>query len=263
MDEFFQKLREIQKKERNISGLARVGDNFYKDVNEYLNRLMKRIDNNPFSFDSYLLRDAQRIAMEICERREHKITNSAVMYVQRSYQLFAEKNKFDLPSTVPSNSTPEEEKLFIALVDSLTKYREEMITSFWVLINKRNEVESKVESKRKPSKDSEIENRIFESGFRSENVLEDYKTYEQIEYDIPKKSIGKSKSVTQTTMQTDKNKKGFVRTLMVLEELPSIVGVDKKIYGPFYPQDVITIPEPNAKILIKRNKGRFVGKYRQ
>jgi len=259
LDEFFQKLREIQKKERNISGLARVGDNFYRDVNEYLNRLMERIDNNPFSFDSYLLRDAQRIAMEICERREHKITNSAVMYVQRSYQLFAEKYKFDHSYTVPSNSTPEEEKLFMALVDSLTKYREEMITSFWVLINKRNELESKT----KPSKGSKIENRIFESELKAGNVLEDYKAYEQIEYDIPKKSIENSKKVTQTSMQTDKNQKDFVRTLMVLEELPSIVGVDKKIYGPFYPQDVITIPEPNAKILIKRNKGRFVGKYRQ
>ena len=73
MDEFFQKLREIQKKERNLSGLSPVGENFYTEVSNYFNRLMRKIDNNPFSFESYLLRDAQRIVAEICERREHKI----------------------------------------------------------------------------------------------------------------------------------------------------------------------------------------------
>jgi DNA replication factor GINS len=109
LDEFFQKLREIQKKERSISGLSRVGDNFYTEVSNYLNRLMRKIDDNPFSFESYLLRDAQRIVAEICERREHKIANSAVMNVQRAYQLFKESkskdSKADNQITVPINST--------------------------------------------------------------------------------------------------------------------------------------------------------------
>ena len=93
MDEFFQKLREIQKKERNLSGLSPVGDSFYQDVSNYLNGLMRKIDNNPFSFESYLLRDAQRITAEICERREHKITNSAVMNVQRLINFLRILNK--------------------------------------------------------------------------------------------------------------------------------------------------------------------------
>ena len=48
MDEFFQRLREIQKKERSTSGLADVGDNFYKDVHNYLDKLIMKIGNNPF-----------------------------------------------------------------------------------------------------------------------------------------------------------------------------------------------------------------------
>lgn len=127
LDEFFQKLREIQKKERNLSGLAPVGEDFYQNISRYFNVLMKKIDDNPFSFESYLLRDAQRITAEICERREHKISNSAVMSVQRSHQLFKEIEP-DHPSTpkIPRNSTPEEEKLFHALVDSLIYYRDKM-----------------------------------------------------------------------------------------------------------------------------------------
>ena len=50
--------------------------------------------------------------------------------------------------------------------------------------------------------------------------------------------------------------------LMVLDELPSIMGVDKNVYGPFSPQDVITIPQPNARILIKNQKGRSIQRYK-
>ena len=47
---------------------------------------------------------------------------------------------------------------------------------------------------------------------------------------------------------------------MILEELPTIMGVDKQIYGPFSPQDIITMPKLNAQILIKNQKGKFIQK---
>nr|WP_242451230.1 hypothetical protein [Methanothermobacter sp. THM-2] len=106
MDEFFQKLRRIQKKERTESGLARVGDDFYERVHSYLEDLLEAVGNDPFAKEHYLIRDTQRIATEICERREHKITDSAVMNVQRSYHLFNGKPQFDLQDTTPLNMTP-------------------------------------------------------------------------------------------------------------------------------------------------------------
>ena len=59
-----------------------------------------------------MLKDTQRIATEICERREHKITDAAVVNIHRSYHLFAGKPQFDLIDTTPLNLTPEEEKIF-------------------------------------------------------------------------------------------------------------------------------------------------------
>lgn len=50
--------------------------------------------------------------------------------------------------------------------------------------------------------------------------------------------------------------------LMILEELPSIMGVDEKVYGPLEPQDVISMPWPNARILIKNQKGRSIQRYK-
>ena len=123
MDQFFQQLRKIQKKERSNGTLARVEDSFYKDIHKYLDELRTHIGNDPFSAEQYLLKDTQRIATEICERREHKITDAAVVNIHRSYHLFAGKPQFDLIDTTPLNLTPEEEKFYFSLIDTLTNHR--------------------------------------------------------------------------------------------------------------------------------------------
>ena len=70
MDQFFQTLRKIQKKERNNGTLARVEDTFYQDIHKYLNNLKKSAGADPFSKEYNLIKDTQRVATEICERRE-------------------------------------------------------------------------------------------------------------------------------------------------------------------------------------------------
>jgi len=294
LDEFFQKLREIQKKERNLSGLAPVGENFYSDVFKYFNRLMRKIDNNPFSFESYLLRDAQRIIAEICERREHKISNSVVMNVQRSYQLFKEsKSTSNSPMKVPRNSTPEEEELYHALVSSLVTYREDMRDSLRFYsaqshINKKK-LDNPTETVEKPIMDSSAElshNKVDDelNSDVEENLGNIYNEFGQepgqkpsSEYSASSNDIeGLESSDDNNTKKNNfreinttkedqglkniNNQKAPAEVLMILEELPTIMGVDKKIYGPFSPQDIITMPQPNAQILIKNRKGKFIQK---
>jgi len=315
LDEFFQKLREIQKKERSISGLSRVGDNFYTEVSNYLNRLMRKIDNNPFSFESYLLRDAQRIVAEICERREHKIANSAVINVQRAYQLFKESkskdSRDDNQITVPINSTPEEEGLYLELVDSFIKYRGKLTAPLMSYIQKnqgnhiKNPVnktgekslkslnidkllsDAQAESLIKEDVDStfgkeDFEDQIFErfgsepsrkdktkkSSEKSEDIVDEpnkTKTDKNIKTNeiSTKVSIeSQGGDLSKDTVLDKKSEKSHTKTLMILDELPSIVGVDKNVYGPVSPQDLITIPEPNAKILVKNKKGIFIQTYK-
>jgi DNA replication factor GINS len=316
LDEFFQKLREIQKKERSISGLSRVGDNFYTEVSNYLNMLMRKIDNNPFSFESYLLRDAQRIVAEICERREHKISNSAVMNVQRAYQLFKESKSKDSMDdnqiTVPINSTPEEEGLYLELVESFIKYRGKLTAPLMSYIQKnqgnhRKNPVNRTFNRDKSLKSINIDELLLdaqkESPIKTDNDIEinkddhDDLIVERYGSEPSRKGKNKNKSDKQedkavslnsnlgddegnteissessekflvadeskeldTGKNTDKNN---TKTLMILDELPSIIGVDKNVYGPASPQDLITIPEPNAKILVKNNKGIIIQTYK-
>jgi DNA replication factor GINS len=295
LDEFFQKLRKIQKKERNEGGLARVGEDFYKRVHRYLEELMDTVGNDPFAKEQYLLRDTQRIATEICERREHKITDSAVMNIQRSYHLFKGKPQFDLQDTTPLNLTPEEEKLYFSLIDTLKGYRGRIIPSLDVLDDPQivpnnliateqgaaaTGVSSQISaSKTEPASKSlkplkpleniltnqDNENGVvedfneegsfgFENGSPSKQIvdpLEDRESEDDFTPPIRPEELSKSKSKTKKPNMD-------LKTMVIFDELPSIVGVDEKVYGPFYPQDVVKMPEINAQIFIKARKGRYI-----
>jgi len=350
LDEFFQTLREIQKKERSMSGLSSVGDNFYTDVSNYLNALMRKIDDNPFSFESYLLRDAQRIGEEICERREHKIANNAVMNVQRARQLFKESKgkrsriKKENPIAVPVNSTPEEEDLYFQIVDSLVKYRERMVKPLRSYLHKNEtSLEAHEESRNDTSKSSVatssqlqgkpedevhsqsdsvpgdleaeslgdvkrskgpvkgdpsgFEDQIYEiygsepskqtsekegskgsnSGVSNERNHEAHETVNSqgTAAGISSSNVsdlegsGHGSSITLGADETSDTLKpvasdgtSTLKTLLILDELPSILGVDKNVYGPVIPQDIVTMPEANAKVLIKNRKGMAIQRYK-
>lgn len=272
MDEFFQRLREIQKKERNISGLDNVGDNFYSDVNNYLDKLMLKIDSNPFSFESYLLRDARRIAAEICERREHKIINSALLNMQRSYGIFDEKSdksKLNSPPIPPSNLTPEEENLYYSITETLVKYRKDMISPLqaFKIQKAQNNLSKKLEPENKDkSYAPSVKEDVGSKGAKKsvplgiEQDIANYQAFDQPDFDIIDKDL---KIAEEDISKVTGDKKSSIKTLMVLEELPSIMGIDKEVYGPLYPQDIITMPEQNAMILINNNKGKFIEKYKK
>jgi DNA replication factor GINS len=271
LDEFFQRLREIQKKERNVSGLANVGDNFYNDVHKYLNKLIKEIGNNPLSFYSYLHRDARRIAAEICERREHKIINSALLNIQRSQGLFNEnssKNGSDFPALPPQNMTPEEENLYYSIAKSFSKYRKEIINPLNNFKVKKSESSSSVEIEKDTPETSEPKTKSSLKEKKRKKVplgieqdIESYQAYE-IPNEIPDVEEPEDiLEIAETKISKPQSEKNQIKTLIVLEELPSIMGVDREIYGPLLPQDIVTMPEANAQIIIKNNKGRFIKKH--
>lgn len=392
-DQFFAKLREIQRKERANSSLARVGNDFYKRTHRYLDNIRDIAVNDPFSEESDLLRNAQRIATEICEIREHKIADAAVMNIHRSYHLFQGKPQFDLIDTTPLNITEEEEKLYFSFIDVLKAHRrsislDELTTDdnnsndSNYLSNKKssddsinnesddsnynvtsniesnsgsNSIESNNKSDDKfinnklKNKNNDIKNNLIEdNNVKNDNVLKRLKTIksakviedekvESIEKQISKsnnineknnhyesskssesselpKSIESPKtdksnvskdSKKNNCIQGNKNIKNGQKSelaniigneddqfvdldslvvdetfssvnsldlnkskstvnkianvmILIFSEINSIMGVDKKIYGPFKPQDIVIMPDINAKILIKNKKGRLV-----
>ncbi|MCC7561252.1 MAG: hypothetical protein KO253_00360 [Methanobrevibacter arboriphilus] len=392
-DQFFAKLREIQRKERANSSLARVGNDFYKRTHRYLDNIRDIAVNDPFSEESDLLRNAQRIATEICEIREHKIADAAVMNIHRSYHLFQGKPQFDLIDTTPLNITEEEEKLYFSFIDVLKAHRrsislDELTTDdnnsndSNYLSNKKssddsinnesddsnynvtsniesnsgsNSIESNNKSDDKfinnklKNKNNDIKNNLIEdNNVKNDNVLKRLKTIksakviEDEKVESIEKQISKSNNINEknnhyesskssesselpksiespktdkSNVSKDSNKNNCIQgnknikngqkselaniigneddqfvdldslvvdetfssvnsldlnkskstvnkianvMILIFSEINSIMGVDKKIYGPFKPQDIVIMPDINAKILIKNKKGRLV-----
>nr|WP_294998796.1 hypothetical protein [uncultured Methanobrevibacter sp.] len=270
MDQFYQELRKVQKKERNNGTLARVEETFYSDMHEYMDMLKQEAMNDPFSKAPAILKEAQIIATEICERREHKITDAAVVNIHRSYRLFTGKPQFDLVDTTPLNLTPEEEKFYYSLIDTLKNHRgnisleklseEDKESSKSIIKPKETQtntltsqaVEDKSKSKRKEAvkevKPAVREKPIVKPQVKNESVegIEDnpnaFDNQEEF-YDFETKKVAKETELV---------------TMLVFDEVGAIVGVDEKVYGPFRPQDIVTLPLINAKIFFKNRKGRRV-----
>ena len=280
MDQFYKDLRAIQKKERNNATLARVEEDFYSQIHEYLDELKQQAISDPFSNVPQILHEAQRIATEICERREHKITDAAVVNIHRSYHLFTGKPQFDLVDTTPLNLTPEEEKFYFSLIDTLKNHRgnisleklsDDEIQDKKVIKPKetqsntlippkptedKDEVLDRLDeiSKAKPVEDKKAEPIEKKTDVSQQNVVakpqnknieENPNAFDETEefYDFESKKIAKETELV---------------TMLVFDEIGPIIGVDERIYGPFRPQDLVTLPLINAKVFFKNRKGRQV-----
>lgn len=309
--DLFQHLRKIQKKERDNGTLAQVDENFYSQIHEYLNELKQSAIDNPFSDVYNTLNEARRIATEICERREHKITSAAVLNMNRSYQLFAGKQEFDLIDSMPLNLTPEEETFYFSLIETLKNHRlnlsgqeipeetpdvidddgeEEAPETQETAANSLadiadaaiekasgteessdsvSDIESDSETKEEDDSSDEVLDRIDEVS--KARVIEN-EVREPIEKQISKPQKPKIKVPEEfgdiEILDSDdqfidldavkRTRESEITTILVLDEIGSIVGVDEKVYGPFRSQDIVTLPKINANIFVKNRKARFV-----
>ncbi len=229
------------------------------------------------------------MATEICERREHKITDAAVVNIHRSYHLFTGKPKFDLIDTTPLNLTPEEERFYFALIDALKDHRNNISLSDFtdddddekssdnLSINieveePKKEVpldvnieDKKVEPIKKPKVEDSLKDETLNRLDQISNakVITDEKV-EPIEKQIRKQEDEEFKALHDSEDEfIDLESKRLAKdaelvNLLVFDEIGPIVGVDERFYGPFHPQDVVVLPKINAMVFVKNRKGRIL-----
>jgi len=271
VDKFYQDLRQIQKKERNNGTLARVEEDFYSQLQEYMDVLKQEAMSDPFSKAVSLLKQSQIIATEICERREKKISEAAVINIHRSYHLFTGKPQFDLVDTTPLNLTPEEEQFYYSLIDTLKNHRsnisleklsdddapkkpiikpkETQKTTLTPEVDvEKTEPEPIIKEKPEPEPSPDVKKPVVKPQVKPkpvENIEDNPNAFDAEDefYDLESKKVAKETELV---------------TMLVFDDVGAIVGVDEKTYGPFRPQDIVTLPMVNAKIFFKNRKGRQV-----
>ncbi|WP_406535934.1 hypothetical protein [Methanobrevibacter sp.] len=280
MDQFYQELRKIQKKERNNATLARVEEDFYTTIHQYLDELRQEAIRDPFSNVHGMLKEAQIIATEICERREHKITDAAVVNIHRSYHLFTGKPQFDLVDTTPLNLTPEEEKFYFSLIDTLKNHRGNISLEKLsddddkekkVIKPKETQKNTLIPAPSEEKEDDEVLNRLDEIKKAKPIKPEPRQPIEkQVSKPKPAPKKVQPEAIEDNPNAFDEQDEFYdfeskrvakdteLVTMLVFDDVGPIVGVDEKVYGPFRPQDLVTLPLVNAKVFFKNRKGRQV-----
>ena len=224
-DDFFQVLRRVQKEERNKSALARVDNDFYKQLRDYIKGLERSVANDPFGNEQLLLNNAQRIATEICEQRESKITKAANNNIYRSFLLFKKDNpQFDLLDTTPLNLTDEEETLYFSLMDALKTHR------YRISLDEYTE-EAAIEASYEDEEydedyDEDEESSFVEDSYESSSSVEDESDISDEMEDEISDALGESNEVLDRLNQI-KNAK------VITDE--TYENIDKQVANQMYP----------------------------
>lgn len=277
----FQYLRKIQKKERDKGTLTRVEETFYSDIQVYLKELKQSAIDNPFSDVYNTLHESRRIATEICEIRDHKISNAAVLNIHRSFPVFTGKDDFDLLDSMPLNLTPEEETFYFSLIETLKNHRSNLSGNDDEVVKKiqKPKIDNQNEDKKEDviekenasepltEGEDEVVNRLDE--ISKAKVITD-EVREPIEAQISKKPKPKAIDDISDILSNDDDsqfvdldsqkriKDAEIVTMLIFDDINPIVGIDEKIYGPFRSQDIVMLPRINANIFARARKGRFV-----
>jgi DNA replication initiation complex subunit (GINS family) len=75
---------------------------------------------------------------------------------------------------------------------------------------------------------------------------------------VSDRSVNSGKSNNENTSEDEEDDQERLVTLRILEELPPIVGSDGKTHGSFKPEDIVALPERNAKIFLKHGYGEKI-----
>ncbi len=75
---------------------------------------------------------------------------------------------------------------------------------------------------------------------------------------VLKEEVDSKKKTDSKSVQNKKSSGSGNMTLRILTDLPPIVGADQMTYGGFKKEDVVALPERNAKIFIKHGYGEEI-----
>ncbi|MGM0405918.1 MAG: hypothetical protein ACQEQM_07245 [Thermoplasmatota archaeon] len=257
-DEFkISDLREALLHERNSKQLADIRPVFYRLLRDYLNELEKEIEEVGFPSDSRskaLHREfnkAKNYAEDLFSRRAQKVALAAVHHVSGSKKVNTD------------SMTSREEKFYNDMIDLLEEMEEELFFGGY-----KREVESekeKIDEKKEvsePPKKELVEEPEDESIDKDEYIDKDESIdKEKKELDknevpekIPEPSPKEFSSIDEIEEYTDEKPTEIL--IHVTEKIPPFVDMDATY--DLKKEDVVTLREDIANVLIKRGKARKI-----
>lgn len=265
----YETFRKFQKQERDNDSLQKLPEDFFQSCATWLERKGKAYEENKDPMVLKEIENVMAIIKDILDRRERKLLTMAMNAVRSN--------------AVPRNLHAHEEKHFDSIVDMLRDMREKILAA---IKSKDKSVEGMekdfARELRKAEKEAVKSMLKTEAPDKTEPETADKNApKEPAKEERKEESVNsKEKSVSQKTdktepgqIKTDKkpdeggfpvNKnpkivepKGF-RILKFVDEVPQFVGTDGKTCGPFKKDDIATLEEKAAEVLVQKGKAEYV-----
>ncbi|PIN86170.1 hypothetical protein COV19_06140 [Candidatus Woesearchaeota archaeon CG10_big_fil_rev_8_21_14_0_10_44_13] len=245
----YETLFEILRREKSREDLQELQESFFQDVIDYLRdktRIMETSQGKLFSEEEMektrvQIMNIRKILKELYERREKKIIYMA---------LNKSRTKTNIINT--SVLLKEEQELYESVNDVLDRFREGILT---------NVLDKKMPSIRK----NDVSSANGMQGMQANNAPNngydqpgsDVSAVSAGASDIPGSSPGdaelKPKEIKKEAMANKKTK-----TVRFLNPMPKFIGPDMVIYGPFEEEDIASLPEAAANVLIEKGRAEVM-----
>lgn len=265
----YETFRKFQRQERENENLQKLPEDFFQSCAEWINRKGKVYHETKDTMILKEIENVMSIIKDILDRRERKLLLMA-MHAVRS-------------NAVPQNIHSHEEKHFDGIVDHLKNMREKILgvikeedktekleKEFKKEVKKVEEegIKPMVKKPKPPTKTEELEK-------KEEKKPEDDIHYEKIAVPLIEKKLHEEKKEKEASEEEKPKKEpeligkeheaplpkiveppGF-KLVKILEEVPKFLGTDGKAYGPFRLDDLVTLEERIAELLVSKKKAEF------
>ncbi len=237
----YETFRKFQRKERESENLQELPEDFFKSCAEWIKRKARAYEETKDLMIQREIENVLGIIKDILDRRERKLLLLA-MHTVRS-------------NVVPKNLHPYEEEYFDKIVESLKSMRERILK---VIKGESEETEERderqevspqekpPEKKEEPEK-KEVETKEIKEFVEEGSVPESEEKGEETGAEV--KVEGKEPKIVEPP---------GCKLVKILSEVPKFLGVDGREYGPFKPNDIVTLEKEVAEILVKGNKAEFL-----
>jgi DNA replication initiation complex subunit (GINS family) len=213
-------LREIQRREKMSPYLQELGKDFYKELRAYVSEVHSKY------LEESRRGDISKLSMALGELENIKAMVSDIYETREkkivNNALYYIKSEEEMGI---ENLTLEEENMLRKIID--------------IVREQRSSVLEKIIGEASYSSPTEVS----KSKAKEDNGKENHKISEQ------------QQAATVKVEERTTHKKTTIR---LLKDLPSIIGIDGEIYGSFKREDVVTLPEPNARVLINQGAAEYV-----
>ncbi len=250
----YETFRKFQRKERDSENLQELPEDFFQSCAEWLKRKAKAYEETKDLMIQREIENVLGIIKDILDRRERKLLLLA-MHTVRS-------------NAVPKNLHPYEEKYFDSVVENLKKMREEILEAI------KGEAEQKEAEGKSPKVQEQEKTEV-------EETQESKEEKESVEVQKPEEEPKKEENLQEKSEISEKEKlpetkqeksvkpeevlpkivepPGY-KLIRITAEIPKFLGTDGKAYGPFKPNDMVTLEEEIAKLVVERGKAEFTVK---